>query len=153
MLERLVAGETDPAVLADIAVGRLQAKYDALMPASQGLMGAHQRFLLAQLLGRIDELTTRIASLDEEIVRRVDPQEATIRLLCTMPSISRRTAEVIVAELRTDMGRGWRPAKKKVRGYASGLCAKCSSWLRGRTVTPRAPSWGRCIAGGSAACP
>jgi len=105
MLDRLVAGETDPAILADLAVGRLRAKYDALMPALQGLMGDHQRFLLGQLLGHIDELTTRIASLDEEIVRRVDPQEATIRLLCTIPGISRRTAEVIVAELGTDMAR------------------------------------------------
>jgi transposase len=105
MLDRWVAGETDPAILADLAVGRLRAKYDALVPALQGLMGDHQRFLLGQLWGHIDELTMRIASLDEEMVRRVDPQEATIRLLCTIPGISRRTAEVIVAELGTDMTR------------------------------------------------
>ncbi len=85
MLDRLVAGETDP-------VGRLRAKYDALVPALHGLMGTHQRFLLDQLLGHIDELTARIASLDAEIVRRVDPQAATIALLCTIPGISRRTA-------------------------------------------------------------
>lgn len=105
MLDRLVAGETDPEVLADLAVGRLRAKHDALVPALQGRMGAHQRFLLGQLLGHIDELTARITTLDEEIVRRVDPQEATIRLLCTIPGLSRRLAEVIVAELGTDLSR------------------------------------------------
>ena len=78
---------------------------EPLAPALQGLMGAHQRFLLEQLLGHIDELTTRIASLDAEIVRRVDPQAAKISLLCTIPGISRRTAEGIVAELGTDMTR------------------------------------------------
>jgi transposase len=105
MWDRLVAGETDSEVLADLAVGRLRTKYEALVPALQGLMGDHQRFLLAQLLGHIDELTTRIAALDAEIVRRVDPQEDTIRLLGTIPGISRRTAEVIVAELGTDLSR------------------------------------------------
>ncbi|MDA8205667.1 MAG: transposase [Thermaerobacter sp.] len=62
MWDRLVAGETDPAVLAGLAVGRLRKKYDALVPALQGLMGDHQRFLLDQLLGHIDERTVRIAA-------------------------------------------------------------------------------------------
>jgi hypothetical protein len=52
MLHRLVAGETDPKVLADLAVGRLRAKYEARIPALlEGRMGDHQRFLLGQLLG------------------------------------------------------------------------------------------------------
>jgi transposase len=35
MLDRLAAGETDPTVLADLAAGRLRAKYDALILALQ----------------------------------------------------------------------------------------------------------------------
>jgi transposase len=35
----------------------------------------------------------------------VDPFEATIQLLCTIPGMSRGTAEVIVAELGTDLAR------------------------------------------------
>lgn len=101
MLDRLVAGETDPKVLADLAVGRLRAKYEARIPALEGRMGDHQRFLL----GHIDELRRRIDALDAEIVRRVDPLEATIQRLCTIPGISRRTAAVIVAELGTDLAR------------------------------------------------
>ena len=115
------------ALLADLAVGRLRAKYDALVPAWQGLMGDHQRFLRGPRLGHIDELTMRIASLDAEIVRRVDPQVATIHLLGTIPGISRRTAEVIVAELGTDMTRfpaadhaaawaGWAPGQHESAG-------------------------------------
>ncbi len=38
MIEQLIAGET--------AVGRLKAKCAALIPALDGRMGAHQRFLL-----------------------------------------------------------------------------------------------------------
>ncbi len=68
-------------------------------------MGDHQRFLLGQLLGHIDELTVRIAALDQEIVRRVHAMTATIALLCTIPGVSRRTAEVIIAELGLDLSR------------------------------------------------
>jgi transposase len=105
MLDRLVAGETDPEILANLAVGRLRAKLDALLPALQGLMGDHQRFLLHQLLTHVDQLTDLIDGLDAEIARRVDEMEATIQRVCTIPGISRRTAEVIVAELGTDLTR------------------------------------------------
>ncbi len=105
MLDRLVAGETDPEILASLAVGRLRTKLDALLPALQGLMGDHQRFLLHQLLTHVDQLTHLIEGLDAEIARRVNELEATIQLLCTIPGISRRTAEVIVAELGTDLTR------------------------------------------------
>ena len=66
-------------------------------------MGDHQRFLLGQLLGHIDELTVRIAALDQEIVRRVHAMAATIGLRCTIPGVSRRAAEVIIAELDLDL--------------------------------------------------
>lgn len=102
-LKRLIAGETDPEALAALAVGRLKAKRDHLIPALQGR--AHQQFLLQQLLTHVDQLTQLIEALDTEIAHRVDPYEATITLLCTIPGISRRTVEVIVAEFGTDLTR------------------------------------------------
>ena len=105
MIERLIAGETDPVRLADLAVGRLKAKRAALIPALDGRMGAHQRFLLQQLLTHVDQLTVLIEALDAEIARRVDAFEALIQLLCTIPGISRRIAEVILAELGPDLSR------------------------------------------------
>ncbi len=81
MIERLIAGETDPVRLADLAVGRLKAKRAALIPALDGRMGAHQRFLLQQLLTHVDQLTVLIEALDAEIARRVDAFEAIIQLL------------------------------------------------------------------------
>lgn len=47
----------------------------------------HQRFLLPQLLTHIDELDAHIAATDTEIARRVDPQQAAIVLLDTIPGI------------------------------------------------------------------
>ena len=105
MLDALVAGTTDPATLAALADPRLRATPAVLQAALTGAMGAHQRFLLGQLLQHIDELTAHVAALDEEITRRVDPQAATIALLDTIPGIDRRTAEAIVAEVGTDVAR------------------------------------------------
>src|SRR5215216_3607412 len=52
MLEALIAGETDPAVLAGLARGTLRKKHDALVPALDGWVRDHHRFLPRTLLAR-----------------------------------------------------------------------------------------------------
>ena len=54
MLEAMLAGQTDPAVLADLARGRLKAKRAELAQALVGAFKPHHRFLLAELLTHID---------------------------------------------------------------------------------------------------
>jgi len=53
MLEALVAGKANPAEMAELARGRLRAKIPTLQAALTGVVGAHQRFLLAQQLAHI----------------------------------------------------------------------------------------------------
>jgi transposase len=105
MLEQLVAGQTDPAALADLAKGRLRAKIPALERALVGRFGAHQRFLVGQQLAHIDYLDEVIARLSAEIAERVRPFEDALARLDEIPGVGRATAEVIVAELGTDMTR------------------------------------------------
>lgn len=105
MLEQLVAGATEPAVLADLARGRLRAKIPALERALVGRFGAHQRFLVGQQLAHIDCLDEVIARLSAEIAERVRPFEDALTRLDEIPGVGRITAEVIVAELGTDMSR------------------------------------------------
>jgi transposase len=104
MLEELVAGQTDPAVLADLARGRLRDKRAALEAALQGQLGAHQRFLLTELLSQMDYLEEAIARVTTEIEERMRPFEAQIRRADAVPGINRRTAEVILAEVGADVG-------------------------------------------------
>ena len=105
MLEGLIAGDASPEALADLARGRLKQKHTALIPALTGQMGDHQRFLLRRLLDHIDYLDRTIVATDTEIARRLDPQQARIALLDTIPGIDRRTAEAILAELGSDLAR------------------------------------------------
>jgi transposase len=105
MLAELVAGSTDAAAMAELAVGRLREKIPALERALAGRMGEHQRFLLAQGLAHVDFLDERIARMDAEVAERTRPFEAEIARLDTIPGVSRRLAEVLVAEIGVDLDR------------------------------------------------
>src|SRR5262245_27546916 len=56
MVTALVAGTTDPAVLADLARGRLRQKLPALRRALAGGFRRHHAFLVEQILAKIDFL-------------------------------------------------------------------------------------------------
>lgn len=105
MLAALAAGEEDPQVLAGLAKGRLREKTGELEQALRGLIGHHQRFMLTAQLRHLDFLNSEIERLDQEVARRVHPFEETIAAVDTIPGVGRRTAEVIVAEVGTDMTR------------------------------------------------
>ena len=105
MLAALAAGETDPEALAGLARGRLREKTGELQEALRGLMGSHQRFMLVSQLRHLEYLNTEIEGLDAEVARRVSPFEATVATVDTIPGVGRRTAEVVVAEMGTDMER------------------------------------------------
>jgi len=105
MIEALIAGETDPVVLANLAEGRMRPKIPELVEAMDGMFRSHHGVVCTQILAHIDYLDTSIAALSEEVVARMGPFEPAIALLETIPGVSRITAEVIVAETGADMSR------------------------------------------------
>lgn len=120
ILSALVAGEEDPAVLADLAVGQVRHhKRAALQAALTGRMDAHHRFLLGQHLAHLAFLDGQIATVGEEIAARLAPQAALLARLDGIPGVGRRTAEVIVAEVGTDVTRF--PSANHLTSWA-GLC-------------------------------
>jgi transposase len=105
MLAGLLAGSADAAQLAELAVGKLREKIPELERALTGRVGEHQRFLLAQQLSHIDFLDAQLAQLDAEVAARTRPFEDAVRRLDTIPGVGQRTAEVLVAEVGTDLAR------------------------------------------------
>src|SRR3954454_8441216 len=67
MLRAILAGEADPAVLADLARGRLRKKRMDLERALVGRLREHHRFMLTHLLSQLDFLDEEIGLLDAHI--------------------------------------------------------------------------------------
>jgi len=105
MIEALIAGESDPAVLADMALTRMRQKIPALSEALVGRFGAHHGAVCRAILDHIDFLDGTIARLDAEVVARLGPFQSAIELLVTIPGVGQTMAEVIVAETGADMSR------------------------------------------------
>lgn len=105
IIEALIAGERDPAVLAEMAKGRMRPKIPQLEEALSGHFGPHHAIVCRQIIEHIDFLDSSIAALTEEVTARLVPFEAAVRIVTSIPGISRTTAEVIVAETGADMSR------------------------------------------------
>lgn len=143
MLDALVAGTRDPEVLADLARGGLRKKLPALREALEGRFDAKHALIVGQILAHIDFLDEAIARLSEAIEEQLGPfGNAQVELLCTIPGIQRRAAEVILAETGADMSAfasaghlaswaGLCPGNDESAGKRrSGRTRKGSKWLR-----------------------
>ena len=64
MLTAMAPREEDPDVLAGLAKGRLREKKAELEQALRGLMGRHQRYMLARQLEHLDFLNREVDDLD-----------------------------------------------------------------------------------------
>lgn len=105
ILNALIAGETDPERLADLARGNARKKRSELIQALHGRISAHHRRLLKLHLGLIDALQQALATVDADVGKILAPIQECARLLTTMPGVSELTAHVLVAEIGVDMAR------------------------------------------------
>ncbi len=99
MLEALLGGVSDPAELAELARGGLRSKIPQLREALAHRFDlAHHGVLVVQLLTHIDSLDLAIETLDQRIAEVTEPMAELIELLCTIPGVKLRTAQVLIAE-------------------------------------------------------
>jgi transposase len=140
MLEALVAGTHDPAVLAALAKGRLRTKLPALREALAGRFRTdHHGLLVAQILAHIDYLDETIATLSARIQQVIGPFAEQVALLDTIPGVDRRAAEVILAEIGPDRASSpLRPIWPRGPGCVRGTTSRPASIGRGGPV--RVPS-------------
>jgi transposase len=105
MIEALIAGESDPVKLAELAHRRIKAPPEKLRAALHGRVTKHHRFLLRLHLRQIDGLSALISELDREVDVHLDPFRAAVKQLTTIPGIKDLAAPAILAEIGTDMSR------------------------------------------------
>ena len=116
MIEAIIAGESDPIRLAELAHRRIKAPRDQLIEALRGRVTDYHRFMLQLNLEHCDALEAAVAKIDrvvEGAITRMDEEveagQATFRslicLLCTIPGVSTLSATTILAEIGCDMSR------------------------------------------------
>lgn len=104
ILGALLAGQDDPAVLAELAKGRLRPKVPALREAlTHRFRGEHHGLLVAQMLAHVEFLEASIAETYQQVDVLLRSHSSVLDLIMTIPGVGRRVAEVIVAEVGLDM--------------------------------------------------
>ena len=142
MIEALIAGERDPAVLADLAIGRMRPKITELTEALAANWRPHHSVIAARIIATIDHLDATIDALSAEIAERCDPFEDLIERMCEIPGVNRAVAETFIAETGADIAKFQTPqqlaawaglapgthesaGKRRLVGARKGQC-----WLR-----------------------
>ncbi|MCW2898623.1 MAG: transposase family protein [Streptosporangiaceae bacterium] len=105
MLNALIAGERDPAVLAELARGKMRAKIPALTEALTGHFDAGHAQLARSMLHRLELVEDALAELDAVLTTAFAPWSHQLELLQTIPGVGEKVAQVIVAETGADMSR------------------------------------------------
>jgi transposase len=105
MLTAMIAGETDPLRLADLAKGKLRRKIPELAQALTGHFDANHARLARSMLRRLDLVEQALAELDAVLTDACQPWAHQIELLQTIPGVGPKVAQVIIAETGGDMAR------------------------------------------------
>lgn len=168
MLKALVAGNEDPQALASLAKGRMRSKQAELAEALSGRVRDHHRFLIQTHLAHLEFLDAQLKPFDarieqlieqhtvasnsavaaSETVNQTEPPalplawQQALPLLDSIPGIARQSAELLLAEIGSDMQRfpsaahlckwaGVCPGNHESAGkQASGKIPPANRWLR-----------------------
>jgi hypothetical protein len=95
----------------------MRSKIPRLQGALAGRFNEHHALLCRAMLARVDQADVTIDTLAARIDNLLDPYEAAVSLLVTVPGIARCNAQVILAEIGVDMSR-FRPPVISRRGRA-----------------------------------
>ena len=103
MLDALIGGTTDPQILAELAKGRMRSKIPALREALAGHFEPLHAVLIGAILQHLDFLDGQIGQISSAIEEQMRPFVKQAELLCTIPGVQKRTAEILIAEIGVDM--------------------------------------------------
>ena len=134
MLRLLASGVRDPERLAECARGHLRIKIPALILALEGRPDAHFRWMLSELLRKLDRLEEERARVEARIQELAVPYADILRRLSTIPGVDTTAALVLLAEFGEDMSQFPTPAHlASWAGLCPGNAESAGKRFSGRT--------------------
>jgi transposase len=119
ILRAIVQGDKDPGWMADYARGALRKKRAELELALRGIVTDHHRWLLDNYLDDIEHIDQKIAEIERQIRRRLEPHQELIARLDEIPGVDEITAWTLLAEIGLNMDQFQTP--ERLASWA-GLC-------------------------------
>ena len=89
----------------DLLCGSLREKRAELLKACDGYLTSLQKKLIRAILDHIDDMTRRISDIDDIINGQLKREQDVLKRLQEIPGIAERSAQIILAEIGTDMSR------------------------------------------------
>ena len=119
MIKAIAGGEVNAEVLSNMAKGTMKSKKSELERALKGLIQPHQQMILKSMISHVENLTTAIETLDAEVDKRLANESDIIEQLDEITGVGKRSAEIIISEIGTDMSRF--PSAQNLASWA-GMC-------------------------------
>lgn len=119
ILQLALTGEVNEENIENLMHPSMKATKSQLFQAMDGVLSPVQKKLVRAILDHIDDMTRRIQDLDRIIDDQIRDYENAIKNIDELPGIGKRSAEVILAEIGTNMNRF--PSAGHLASW-SGLC-------------------------------
>jgi len=103
----------------ELVTTRIGANLEQVCKAMDGIITPFQKVMMKEVISHIDDVTKRIAEMDDIINEYMKEYEDSKKKLIEIPGIGKRSAEIILAEIGQDMSRF--PSESQISSWA-GLC-------------------------------
>jgi transposase len=102
MIESLIDGERRPAVLAELALGRMRVKIPDLERALEGRFDDHHALMCRLHLDHLDHIDEMIIKLDAQVEAMMEPFRVQRELIQTVPGIGPLASAAVLSEIGAD---------------------------------------------------